>query len=318
MSYLDRVFENAKENVTIPNPLTLTGPFSAPGIADFAGRTYYVNNITGSSSNTGLSWANAVDQLSTAITLSEAFRLSQPTNNQYVRNTIVVQGTGTAYSAVSALPNYCDIVGYGANAWGNGTGIARIDGAGAADAIAGTARGVNFFNMQFIANGNTYWSGNFVQLLRSSFINCAFMAITANSAGGLNFSGSSGGLTIMGCKWISGSAGIYHTLGLQASGNNFDQCKIEQNQIGGTTNAIKIASTVTQDEETVFKNNFIGDSGYGSTLAINDAGNPGYSLYVGNYVIGTTSMTLAHRGTARSINNHCIDGTTGSIYQSGT
>ncbi len=38
------------------------------------GRTYFVNNITGSSTNDGLSWANAMDEVSTAITASEVYR----------------------------------------------------------------------------------------------------------------------------------------------------------------------------------------------------------------------------------------------------
>ncbi len=127
-------------------------------VADYSqivGRTYYVNNILGSSTNDGLSWGTAMDEVSTAITASETYRQlggvvggASVTTNDYVRNTIVVQATGTAYSAISALPNYTDIIGLGATPRGNGAGIVRIDGAGAADAMAGTARGLGLYNLQ--------------------------------------------------------------------------------------------------------------------------------------------------------------------------
>ena len=69
-------------------------------------KTYYVNNITGSSTNDGLSWKNAMDQVSTAVTASEAHRATLTTNNGNVRNTIYVQGTKTAYTLITALPLY--------------------------------------------------------------------------------------------------------------------------------------------------------------------------------------------------------------------
>ncbi len=81
----------------------------------YTGEVYYVNNITGSSGNSGLTWGDAMDQVSTAITASETQRaLQSGTTNDYVRNIIYVQGTGTAYTKLTALPLHCDIVGLGA------------------------------------------------------------------------------------------------------------------------------------------------------------------------------------------------------------
>ena len=94
---------------------------------DRGGRTYYVNNITGASTNDGLSWNSAMDEVSTAITASETFRQLQGTDtNDYIRNRIIVQGTGTAYTSLTALPSYCDLIGLGSEVRGNGSGIARI------------------------------------------------------------------------------------------------------------------------------------------------------------------------------------------------
>jgi len=69
---------------------------------DRGGKTYYVNNITGSPTADGLSWNSCVDQPSAAIILSEASRVIHPgtTTNDYIKNTIVIQGTGTAYDAL--------------------------------------------------------------------------------------------------------------------------------------------------------------------------------------------------------------------------
>ena len=58
-----------------------------------AGRVYYVNNITGSSTNDGRSWGAPFDQPSTAITASETYRqlgggAPDVSTNDYVRNTI--------------------------------------------------------------------------------------------------------------------------------------------------------------------------------------------------------------------------------------
>ena len=50
------------------------GTFKGYGNIDPNGRVYYVNNITGGSATTGLSWTDPFDQIDTAITASEAFR----------------------------------------------------------------------------------------------------------------------------------------------------------------------------------------------------------------------------------------------------
>ena len=50
--------------------------YGYPG--DYYGRIYYVNNITGDSSYDGLSWDTPFDEVSTAITASETYRVSHP------------------------------------------------------------------------------------------------------------------------------------------------------------------------------------------------------------------------------------------------
>ncbi len=117
------------------------------------GRTYYVNNITGSASNDGLSWGNAFAQVSTAITAQAAYSLAKTgvvatAAGIYGRDRIIIMGTGTTYTAISALPQMCDVIGFGADPRGNGTGIVVIgDATGAADGIAGSCRGLNMYKI---------------------------------------------------------------------------------------------------------------------------------------------------------------------------
>jgi hypothetical protein len=150
------------------------------GSFDRGGKTYYVNNITGSSSADGLSWDGAFDQVSTAITASEASRLIHvgTTTNDYIRNTIVVQGTGTAYASLTALPSYCDMIGLGADPRGNGTGIARIgpdaDTTPSDGINADAARGLNMYNIQVQAASAKYGM-DIDKAYRCLFENMAFM-----------------------------------------------------------------------------------------------------------------------------------------------
>ena len=91
------------------------------------GRTYFVNNITGASTNDGLSWANAMDEVSTAITASETYRElggveggSAVTTNDYIRNTIMIQGTATGYTGITDLGDHLNLVGLGSPSGGRG------------------------------------------------------------------------------------------------------------------------------------------------------------------------------------------------------
>ncbi|KKN17872.1 hypothetical protein LCGC14_0961510, partial [marine sediment metagenome] len=226
------------------------------------GRTYFVNNITGSSANDGLSWANAMDEVSTAITASEVYRqlggaAPDVTTNDYVRNTITVQATGTAYAAVSALPSYCDIVGLGADPRGNGAGIAQIDGAGAADAMAGSSRGLGLYNIQCDQSGAGAYIGlDCVVLFRSRIEDCAF---TNQGTSGIRIV-TGGGVTIRNviCSndTVAQITGL--TLGNGATNNSH---KIVDCEFFGDTNGVSFSSVA--GKQTVFKNCYAYGGTYG-------------------------------------------------------
>jgi hypothetical protein len=282
-------------------------------------RRYYVDNVNGLAGNDGLTPATAFAQVSQAITAWEAYRVTLA--NVYARGAIYVFGTGTAYAALTALPNYCDIIGVGANPNGNGTGIVII-GADGADGIAGTARGLGLYNLQ-IVSGGAFWCCDFVNLFRSTIENCAFQTKDHASDGGIRFTGASGGVTIRKCHWL-GSGNVIAAVGMQVSGANFNDCLIEECEIHGTTAGVLIDDTCstgqngTAADNTVFKNNVIGDLGRGCAKGVDDNEVSGMITYVGNYITATDAMEMTNRGTVRCIGNHVINTTTGAMEVSGS
>ncbi|MBE3143597.1 MAG: hypothetical protein IMZ61_06700 [Planctomycetes bacterium] len=248
------------------------------------GTTYYVNGDV-VSSGAGTTWATAFKTVAEAVTASEAAR-----GASFIRNRIYIQGIATVYAGISALPNYCDVMGIGANPNGNGTGICAIGGVSTVSAVAGSARGLNFYNIQFQANNDGTWCGDFVNLFRSGFYNCNFMNIGYQNDGGLRFTGPSGGITIKDCHWSSGTSGCFHEIGIQVSGTHWNDCVIENCEIGGTTAGVVIDDTCVMSAETVFKNNVIGDLGRGCVKGFDDNTADGYIVLHNNTIIATTGV----------------------------
>ena len=232
-------------------------------------------------------------------------------SNVYGRGVIYVRGTGTAYTALTALPNYCDIIGIGADPRGNGTGFPSITGAGTADACAGAARGLGLYNLQFTGSG-AYYSLNLSVLFRSVIQNCAFV----NCSSGARIV-TGGGNTIRNCQF--GGDTVTPTVGLAVgtSGGNWNQCLLEWNCFYGSTTGFSNAAGLS--DGTVFRANTV----YGGTTGILDtstqAGMAGSAFYVGNWVSGgTNAMALTNNAAARSIGNACVSNVTGARNSTGT
>jgi len=278
-----------------------SGAFSYPG-AEYLGKIYYVNNITGSSAYDGSDWDNAMDEVSTAVTAWEAHRAAQTTNNQYIRGQIYVQGTGTAYSALTALPSYCDIIGIGANPRGNGTGIARIvDNTSSTDVIAGSTRGLYMTNVQVgstTAGGSTGYAMDLVVAFRSRFEDCVFWNKTS---GGVR-AGVMGGVDFFGCQ-IGGGDTSNGAVGFQITGDNFNNCWLVDNYIYGTTHGIVIAAGAACNN-TLIKNNFI----FGATIGVDDNSTASsltqQAMFVENWVQSTSDcFSIATNGASKCIGN---------------
>jgi hypothetical protein len=287
-----------------------------PG-SGYTGVQYFVNNISGSSGASGLSWDDPFDEVSTAVTASEAQRqLPTLTTNEYVRNQIFVQGTGTAYTAITAFPNYCDIIGVGAVPYGDGAGIPVISGKGAAttgtgakDAAAGSARGLRLFGLQFESSADFYCL-DFVNLFRSEIAFCAFKAsdptlVTVVTTGGIRFTGSSGGNYIHDNMWIGGNDSWF-TYGIKTDSGTviFNFNRIENNMIEAETAGISIAAqTVTGDGTSVNNNKFTGGNHVMAT-AVDDNATTGRIFYSGNMCGSTDGGQLVNNGAIRWVANY--------------
>ena len=279
---------------------------------DTGGTIYYVNNITGSTTADGLSWNSAVSEVSTAITLSEASRLVHPgtTTNDYIRNTIVVQGTGTAYTKLTAMGLYCDIIGLGADPRGNGTGIARIGSDTVAESgvvLTATVRGLNVYNIQFQAGINCYcWQH--ASIFRSRFENCTFMtngAATGNPTGAFRSTAAMGGVVMDDCV-IGGSNCSLDTepdTGMIIAGTHFHTSTVKNSQIYGLA-GVTIASTVIASWGSMFKDDVLGDGSQTMAICVNDdtTGAGAHILYCGCYAMASgQAFDIETNGTKRVI-----------------
>lgn len=297
------------------------------------GRTYFVNNVSGSSTNDGLSWANALDQVSGAITLSEAYRElggvesgRTAITNDYVRNTIIVQGTGDyvgtegGYDALTDLGEYYNLIGLGTpGAMGYGQGCVRLgkdtgETTGGMENLTGDYNGVYVANVQF-QSGDASPAFVVRKLRRSMFEDCAFMvAPVVSGTLGAYFKLVTGGnaVTIRRCN-CSGTAAITNRpqYGIDlGTATFFAASRIEQSHFTGFSAAFYNGSTQLQGQGTVVRDNVFGDLGHGVTnygiydLCNSTLATSGLITYVNNYLQATHPMYLY--GTyERSIMNYC-------------
>lgn len=277
-------------------------PYNYPG-EGYPNKVYFVNNITGSSTNDGASWDTPMDQVSTAVTAWATYLATLATNNQNIRGKIYVQGTGTAYTAITAYPQYCDLIGVGADCFGNGAGIARITGSTSA-AASGAARGLNIYNMQFIGSGS-YYAATFSVLFRSVIEHCAFVN---GATGGLDVT-SMGGSTIRDCQIGCGDTTFSVTgLRIASAGANFNNCLVEHNSIYGSTTGFANAGYLCNG--TRVQHNMIagGTTGIADTSSHTTLGV--LPWYIGNYVYGgTDAISCSNGGGANVLGNFVCDAT---------
>ena len=266
---------------------------------DYPRKRYFVNNIDGSDSNDGESWDGAFKTISQAVTAANADRvLPSGTTNDYLRNQIFIAGTGTAYDAVTALPSYCDIIGVGADCFGNGAGIARIGAdSGTSDGVdlTATVRGVNFYNIQFQA-GNSGYAFRGTNLFRSGFYHCCFA--TNGSPGGAPAAGVdldiAGGVVWKDCLWNNqSSTANQFTVGMTITGTHFHGGLVEDCFIGGDT-GVQIGSTVVNGWGSWFKNCYIGQLSETCAIGVDDNATTGHIIYAGCYVQATDAFDLAN------------------------
>lgn len=286
------------------------------GAFDRGGKTYYVNNITGTTTASGLSWNSAVSLPSRAITLSEASRLVHPgtTTNDYIRNKIVIQGTGTTYTALAALPSYCDVIGLGAPPFGDGAGIVVIgDATGAADGAAGSTRGSSWYNIQFVGAG-AYYGIDLAIAYRSMFELCGFGGNAAAAACARAFSvTSASGLIMRDCKTLAHAAFPVIGYSFAAAGGNFNECLIERCYANASATGMSNVGYLSNG--TVVRDCIC----FGTTTGISDTstqtGDGALAFYYNNFASGaTTGMTMTNSPERHCMNNYSVSNATSALY----
>ena len=272
------------------------------------GRTFYVNNITGGSTNGGQSWGDALDEVSTAVTYANAYQATQATNNQSVMNNILVQGTATAYTGLTALANYSRLICVGANPYGHGSGTPRVG----ADTFASgeyglitttTIRGLYTSGIQWQCTSNEGDCFRVQHMFRSTIEDSAFY-IAGNAEtlalNGWRSTGSIGGLVMRDCLWGT-NAGRTSIMvnGFYIGGTTFNNCLIENCRIAGSSTGVYVISTCVSGQGSVFKNCYIGDLGNDEcTKAIDDnstatKASGGNITFMGCYVNGADPIEVA-------------------------
>ena len=283
------------------------------------GRNYYVNNITGSSANDGLSWNTALAQVTQAITAQTAYRLAltgvAPTAaTSYGRDTIYVMGTGTTYLPIATMPSMCDIIGVGVDPFGNGTGIAVIgDATGAQDGMAGTTRGSNWYNLQFVGAG-AHYGVNLAAAYRSKFENCAFGGNAASAACAIAFNVVSGsGLVMRDCKTIAHAAFPVIGYAFATAGGDFNECLIERCYANASTSGMLNAGYLNNG--TVIRDCIC----YGGTTGIADTsaqtGDGALAFYFHNFASGATNgITMTNSPERHCMQNYSVGNATSLLY----
>lgn len=259
-------------------------------------KEYFVDNVVGASTNDGSSWEKAMDQPSVAITAWAALLATY--DNLYVRAAIYIRGTATAYTTLTALPSYCDMIGVGAEPSGNGTGIARIGpDAGAYDGVlvSASVRGLNCYNLQFQA-GNGKYAFKGTNLFRSRFENCVFAgngAPVAQAAAGFEM-GICSGVVFKDCLWNNqSSADVQFTVGFNITSTHFHGCRVEGCYIVGDV-GIAIASGCVNAWGSWFKDCYIGVGGGACSIGVDDNATTGHIIYANCWVQATDAFELTN------------------------
>lgn len=305
------------------------------------GRTYFVNNITGSSSNDGLSWGTAMDEVSTAITASETYRElggvesgAAVTTNDYVRNTIMVQGTATAYTGITDLGEYYNLIGLGVPSDGIGgtiwnttvlTGMARIGSdtvsIGGMYDLDGEYSGVYVSNIHF-QTGGTNPAFGVDELYQCKFEDCGFFyakdQATAAPDAWFEIYSAITGMIMNRCSG-GGNAGVTdrpaYGFHVKTGADRFTYSRMRDCQWTGSTAAFMVAATVIYGQGTVIgPDNFFGAFGHGvCTAGIKDLparseAQGGGITYIHNYIDAHQPIMKGASDVTRFIDNRQMSG----------
>ena len=277
------------------------------------GRTYYVNNITGDDSNDGLSWDNAMDQLSTAVAASEAYRALQDDDNQYVRNTIMIQGTASEYTgALTDLGEFVNIIGLSTSDQLSGMdlGVVRIGSSSTSGAeVALMMRGVNMQNLLFVCGGSSKYGLRVIgNSLSCNFFGCGFQSTGDSVTALMYFDALCANGLIERCQFSPQNGGTKPVSGLYVVGQHSDMRVVDNVFATGSSSCVYLG-TGTHSVSTLYYHNFFIPT---ATCAVgfHDDSAGGYAALVENYFSSTHVTDPIERVVHyRTINNRVSAGT---------
>ena len=247
----------------------------------YPGKNYYVNNRTGSAGASGETWTDAMDQVSVAITASEAHHDTHG-NNYNVPNNIFIQGTNTVYTGLTDTGEYANIIGVSAGTMfeGEGMGEVRIGSTTDGDGVVDTSNSIgnSWYNLQFVYGNTGHWGfKNSAKVMRSRFTEITFMQQASAGTGGFNAVAMTGTI-IERCRFVTNSGGTVTTYGIYISGQNSDN-QIIYNYLDCGTTALLSLGTGSGIGNLIAHNYFSGPT----TNAFLDASASSLSFLAGNY-----------------------------------
>lgn len=270
------------------------------------GTIYYVDSATGSDSDDGLSWTDAVATIAQAITLSNANVAL--TGNTTKMNAIYISG-GTYTEDIETFPANCHVIGTG--------NITRIQNLG-----THTCAGVDnchFWNISFRGG---LASAAMISIANSShslgFHNCIFDSQAAISSC-LYYAGSSSNQIIENCEFgFETNATNSPDIVINLAGVHCQRMKIINNRIWTTGVGIQIESTMGSNGFMLIKDNLIANNSARdnqATFGYRDLTANAMAAYlVDNYISAADAIYFSVAGTKSAnlcINNYIVEAGTG-------
>ncbi len=284
------------------------------GIGIHQATAYYVDKVSGSSTNSGLSWNQAMDTIAGAITLSNID--TSVTGNTTNMNRIYIQG-GTYTEDLETFPANCHVIGVGT--------LTRIQNLG-----THTCAGVDnchFWNISF--RGGTAGQP-MISIANSShtlgFHGCIFDS-QATISEVLLYAGSSSNQIIENCDFgFETSVANSPDIAIRLSGVHCQRMKIVDNRIWSTGTGIQIDAAMVSSNFLLIKDNVMG-VGPGSAddqmaIGIYDkTSSPRGALYVNNYISAVDALqfdAVTSKSQWISMGNWVNEGTTPAWEDGGT
>lgn len=261
-------------------------------------RIYFVDGNNGDDDNDGLSWENAFETITQAITAHTAYRATRA--GQSVDTWIMI-APATYQENITTLPFSCHMIGLGHI----GTDKATIIHPESGIAMAGTCSGLHLYNIRFLGNG----VGDICDfdILNCSIIeNCQFVPEGANMAAALSFNDCKE--TIIRNNRITTGAAYYVNYGIKFNGGADKYCHntiIEDNQMVGAVKAtgtgIYIQNTCTATGAVIRRNRII-LAGAGKGIDDNSDGAMVYDNYV--FHVGGDAYDINAKKSAMNVDNN--------------